>query len=179
MIASRLRCRRSEIGAAAALLVLASALGGCSTASLNGIATPEAVTTDAGVVGQWRQADGKGEHTYAISADGKDRYRLDVTPDKAGQRKLEFTAQLVELGAATWADLTVTDKDREELQERFGSAVVPAHSFMKVQREGDQLTVWQLKQEYLNAGLRDKSIGLEHADLPEDTVVLTGSTAGL
>jgi hypothetical protein len=166
------------VAAALALLV-----GGCTTPSLNPLATPETVVTDQDLVGTWIDPESMDE-TYVVTTSGKDAYELKCIPKDTSKRTLEFSFQICRLADTRFIDLTVTKASGDELNDKYGSVVVPAHVFMKMRRERDQLTVWMIKDEWLKDGLKSGEVKLAHATLKEpgddkESYVLSGSTSEL
>jgi hypothetical protein len=163
---------------------VASLMGGCTTASLNPLATPETVVMDQDLVGRWVDVEND-ETTYVVTAAGDNAYQLKCIPKDASRRTLEFSLQICRLAETRFIDLTVTKAAGDELKERYGTTVVSAHSFMKMKRKGDELTVWQIKNDWLNSGLKSGEIKLAHATMRPDpgdekeTYVLTGPTSEL
>jgi hypothetical protein len=161
---------------AAGLLML---LAGCTTPSLNAMATEDTLATDTGLAGQWQEA-GKDDTLYIVTAGPDKTYRLLAVPDDADEKPAEFSFHLVRLGSHDFIDMTVPKHAAEELGERHGTTVIPAHVFMKVLREGDELKVWQVSNDWLHDGIKNGTLTLGHALMGEDdNLVLTAPTTEL
>ncbi|HYE60365.1 MAG TPA: hypothetical protein VD997_00080 [Phycisphaerales bacterium] len=167
----------------AALLVLAAMIvTGCSTPSLNALASDETVVADTGIVGTWEPVneDGKeAEEYYVVSDAGEKTYTVKLV--KEGEEKgMQFSMQLVKLGDHQFIDLTMTRTDRDEVGERFGTMAAPMHNFFRCKRNGDALQIWPLEHDALEKGLKDGTFKLGHAEHgKEKKVVLTASTEDL
>jgi len=165
----------------AALVV--ALLGGCTTPSLNALATPETTVTDPDLVGRWIDAEDQ-DTAYVVTAEGENAYHLKCIPKDASKRPLEFSFQLCRLADTRFIDMTVTKGAAEELNDKYGTCALTAHVFMKARRKGDDLTVWQVKNDWLTDGLKSGEIKLAHATVrppgeDKESFVLTGSTAEL
>jgi hypothetical protein len=167
--------------AAAAFALL---MGGCTTPSLNALATDETTVTDDELVGTWVDVNKDDSATYVVTDAGKSTYHLKCMPKEAGKHPLEFSFLICKLADTRFIDLTVTKADGEALGNKYGTTVVPAHAFMKIKRTRDELKVWQVKDEWLKDGLKSGEIKLAHAAVTkpgeeDGTYVLTGPTAEL
>jgi hypothetical protein len=158
--------------------------GGCSTPSLNPLATPETTATDQDLIGRW--ADVKStDTTYVVTQAGDNEYHLQCIPKESGKRPLAFSFKIVRLAETRYLDLTVTKTAVDELGEKYGTCAVPAHAFMKMKRKGDELTIWLVKSQWLNDGLKSGEIKLAHATTrprendDKETYILTGPTSEL
>src|SRR5262245_32694449 len=110
--------------------VVAAILGGCTTPSLNGLATEANLAKDAGLVGRWVDKEND-DNTYVVTAAPDRAYHLECIPKDASKKPIEFDFQLVKLGSTQFMDMTVSKAGHDELGERFGTTVIPAHVFMK------------------------------------------------
>lgn len=163
--------------------LLIALLGGCTTPSLNALATPETTFTDADLVGRWIDPEDQ-DTAYVVSVEGENAYHLKCIPKDAGKHPLDFTFQLCRLADTRFIDLTVPKGSAEELNDKYGTCVLTAHVFMKMRRKGDDLTVWQVKNDWLSDGLKSGEIKLAHATIrplgeDKENYVLTGSTSEL
>ena len=167
----------------AVLLTMASLLPGCSTPSLNPLASADAVIVDDGLTGVWAPVEENGKEPkerYIIALAEKKAYSLKITKNEKDERDLEFSIQLVKLADHHFLDMTVSEKDRDEIGERWGTTAAPMHNFFKIKRDGDTLTVWSIDDEYLEKALKGGTLKLDHALYGEDKdVVLTASTTDL
>lgn len=161
---------------AAVLGLFALVLVGCSTPSLNPLASADTTLADPGIVGEWIDDSDK-PSVYAVTAAGDTKYHLAGTETGGkGEISLDFT--LVRLDGVTYADLTMPKTDFEKAAQRHGTTVVPAHVFVRLARDGDTLTIRPLNDDWLQDGLKAGTIALAHAKV-DDTMVLTASTEDL
>lgn len=165
------------VGAAALLF------GGCTTPSLNALATPETTVTDQELVGRWIDPE-DADTTYVVTTAGENTYELKCIPKDASKRPLQFSFQLCRLADTRFIDLTITKAAADDLGEKYGTCALAAHVFMKMRRKGDDLTVWQMKNDWLNDGLKGGEVKLAHATIrppgeDKENYVLTGSTSEL
>jgi hypothetical protein len=166
-----------------AVVAAAVLVGGCSTPSLNPLASDEKVVEDAGLVGTWiPQEDGKPstEEKYVITAEGDKGYTVKIVElEKKNAKAQEFGVKLVQLGGERYIDLTLPKSAEKEL-EPYGTTVAPMHNILKVKREGDTLTVWPLDDDGLEKALKEGSVKLQFARYGrEEKAVLTATTKEL
>src|SRR5262245_609598 len=109
--------------------LLAALLGGCTTPSLNALATPETTVTDQELVGTWIDPEDQ-DTRYVVTAEGENAYHLKCIPKDAGKRPLEFTFQLCRLADTRFIDMTVPKGSAEDLNDKYGTCVLTAHVFM-------------------------------------------------
>src|SRR5947209_8341122 len=102
----------------ALVLLLAAAIallgGGCSTPSLNRLATPETIVTDPDLVGRWVDKEDN-DTTYVVTESADKTYRLDCIPKDSKKHSLEFEFQIVRLGETRYIDMTVTRAAHDEI----------------------------------------------------------------
>lgn len=159
------------VGAAAALV-------GCTSPSLNPLVSEDVRIRDPGIVGVWAKAE----------EDSDDRSRYTITSedggyllkwDEGGKPERRWSFLLAKLGDHVFADLTMTRPDAEKLEDRVGTVAVPTHSFMRVRREGDRMSVWVVNDDWLDEGLRAGTLKLAHARHGEGELLLTATTPEL
>jgi hypothetical protein len=142
-------------------------MAGCgSVVSISPLSTDENIIQDPGLIGAWQGADSD-DIMVIRQADNK-AYQALYTSMKDSDSTTLFEVRLVDLEGGRFADL---------VRDTSGWTI-PGHSFAKVSRAGDTLTLsfldsdW-LKQEILNE--RPAAAGLKHGDL----MVLPDSTPAL
>lgn len=150
-------------------------LGGCTTPSLNPLASEGTTIADQGLIGSWTEQ--RGDTTYVVlpTSDAK-VYRLEVVPHNVDKDGIEAQFQVVKLGDDQFLDLSPTDSERTRVSEAAGTMFVPAHCFVKFSRDGDKLVARQLAKDWLKDALFDGSQVLTHA-IADKEVVITAPTA--
>lgn len=152
-------------------------LGGCSTPSLNPLATGQTMVGDQGLIGSW--SEDHGNETYVVAPTGEDKiYRLLVVPHDQDSKSIEAELRVVKLGEDRFADISPTEKQRSEINKSSGSLFVPAYAIVKIKRTDDTLVVNQLSSDWLKDSLKNGSQVLTHA-LVDDDVVITAPTSEL
>jgi hypothetical protein len=168
---------------AAVLLTLAAALTGCSTPSLNALASDDTAIADDGLTGVWQPIDKDSQkpeedETYTITSTGDRQYEVTIQKKDDKDKPMQFALRLVKLGDTTFIDMTVSSSGRKEM-ERFGTTLAPMHNFFKYKRDDDTLEVWALDNKYLENALKNGDLKLGYALHEEKDVVITASTADL
>jgi hypothetical protein len=172
-----------KLALSALLLALATALTGCSTPSLNALASDDTTITDDALTGVWQPLDKdtqkpEEDETYTIASAGDKQYEVTIEKKDDKDKPMQFALRLVKLGDATFIDMTVSNAGRKDM-ERFGTTLAPMHNFLKYKRDGDTLEVWPLDDDYLQKALKNGDLTLAHAIHDQKDVVLTASTADL
>jgi len=166
--------------AATALGLLLLSLGGCFTLSVHPLYDRDHLVVDPGLIGVWGDPDDPDGETWEFSADGDRAMRLVIRADDApGIRPDQdgvFAAHLVELGGRRYLDLF--PEEPEGVNEVFLAHVVPAHSFWKVERDGDTLTLYILDSNELGKAAKDGRITVDLVE-ENDIQVLTGQVQEL
>jgi|GEM_PF-4299133 len=167
----------------ALLLTFVAALTGCSTPSLNALASDDTAIADDGLTGIWQPLDKETQkpeedETYTITSTGDKQYEVTIEKKDDKDKPMQFALRLVKLGDATFIDMTVSNSGRKEM-ERFGTTLAPMHNFFKYKRDGDTLEVWALDNDYVEKALKKGDLKLAYALHEEKHVVITASTADL
>lgn len=170
--------------------LLAAALTGCSTPSINPLYTadgePETFTDDR-VVGLWSNHEPGDDRTiYEVHPRETDparpggppaTNRYTVTVRTGGERTTgaDFTVRLVRLGGQTFIDAIPAESATKGLGEKFGLGVLPMHIIMPMDIGNDDLTVWPLHNDRLRTFLEASPKSTPHA-VRDNVVILTGTT---
>lgn len=164
------------------LIVMAGALAaGCTSPSLNPLVSEDVRAADPGLVGAWAKADGERDDgsRYSVAEDNG-RYVLGWDSGEPGKAARLWSFLLARLGDHVFADLTMTPDEARKLEDRAGTVAVVAHSFMRVRREGDRLSVWVVNDDWLDEGLRSGTLKLAHVRYDDgDRLLLTATTPDL
>jgi hypothetical protein len=160
-------------------MLIAVALGGCSTPSVHTIYSKDKEVAEPALVGTWRGTDAGDKPTYAVSRAG-DGYLLHVKNNEPqNPEEWDFDVQLVQLGAGRFADVAATEAERGKHDDHWGPFFLPTHLIARYTVEGDSLTVWMLNAEALKSALDDHSVTLAHTWPSKDTLLLTAETPDL
>jgi hypothetical protein len=157
------------------LLAAAALLAGCATPSLHPIYSPDKEIQDPGLVGVWRDADGTDKTTYTVTREGS-QYQLVIAGEKD---RTDCAVHLVQLGKYRFVDLAAADKERDQINDRWGELFLPTHMFLRYEVEGDGLKVWHLDRDWLKKGLDAKSPAVACTTLNDQTILITASTPEL
>jgi hypothetical protein len=140
---------------------------GCGTVmSISPLSPDENVIQDPGLIGTWQAADGD-DVLVVRQADDK-TYQALYTSMKDSASTMLFEVRLSDLEGVRFADL---------VRDTSGWTI-PGHSFAKVLRAGDSLTLFFLESDWLKQDImnqRPAATGLKHGDL----MVLPDSTSSL
>lgn len=143
-------------------------IAGCVASSLYPLFTERDLAFDPVLVGTWAGQDE--DDTLLFKDAGAKAY--DLTYITEGQ-KLKFVVHLVQLGELQFLDVyPKISKDHD------GFHFIPAHTFWKVQRDGDILRTAWLGEGWIKERVVKKKIRLPH-QLVEDRLILTASTEEL
>jgi hypothetical protein len=173
------RIRRRLLPASLALGAMLT-LGGCFTLSVNPLYTPEQVAQDPGLLGVWGNPEDPDSETWQFLAGGNEAMRLVIRQEDTLRIKPErdglLTAHLVRLDGAMYLDLYPEEPD--DVNEIFLAHVIPAHSFWKLDREGDTLTLYALDSDALEKAFENGRIAIDHVK-QDDLLVLTAPVTDL
>ncbi|MHC4403992.1 MAG: hypothetical protein ACYTG0_30405 [Planctomycetota bacterium] len=152
-------------------LLSVAVLAGC-VPCLRAIYTDRDLVFDPGLVGLWKQADGKGTWQFA-KAEGKS-YEL-VFTDQQGRRG-EFSAHLVNIDQSRLVDLYPRKRPPENPFYAFHFR--PVHTFLRVDRIGPELCMSAMSPKWLDEHLKANAGAVRHERTGND-VLLTASTEDL
>ena len=181
------------------LLVAVVVLAGCIPLSLHPFYHERDVEFEEWLLGEWGV---ESEDTaFAFERADDDAYRLTVHAVSGdGQERWVFEAHLFELGDRLFLDLVRADSfedvggrievdeaklDREALDDyveplgNWAFFQVPAHTFVKIERDGDTLRYAWMDAEWLEDALDAKKVRIDHVKLADDRLLLTASTCKL
>ncbi len=135
----------------AATIALALLLDGCDPArSVNPFYRPQDVFFDANLLGNWRGVDSLENGSLIVKAQAADSYNVELTQkdkDKKNETSWSFEAHLFKHEDITYLDLLPTSFRVTGKKERFQTSadelefLVPVHTAMRVDQEGDKLSL--------------------------------------
>jgi hypothetical protein len=127
-------------------------LGACGSPALHSAATSGTLIADPEVVGAWA-TDEPLQIRAVISPAGSDAkgYTASLTVHNKGEFKtaLNLDLLLTEIGSARYADLFLAQPERDKLVNNYGFLIVPVHQVMKLERDGNTLTVRPFRGDWL------------------------------
>jgi hypothetical protein len=131
------------------VFVVAAALLGCSSPSLQPLAGPQALVSDPGLVGTWAmEPPNQTRVVVTAGADGRYLGALDVQ-NAGGTTSLTLDVSLTQIGDDQYVDLFLAKPEREALAGRYGFLALPVHQFMMLERNGDELRVTSFNAHWL------------------------------
>ena len=144
------------------LLVMAAALIACSTPSLQPLAGPESLVSDAGLVGTWAM-EPPNELRVVVTEGTDGRYLGALDVQNAGRTtSLMLELSLTQIGGDRYVDLFLAKPERDALAGRYGFLALPVHQFMMLERNGDELRVTSFKAHWLKeASATTKAFAME------------------
>lgn len=129
-------------------------VGGCGSPMLHSAATQGSRVADPGMVGEWAASEPLELHaviTAATSDTEGASYAATLTVHDQGEFKtalgLELT--LTDVDSRRFADLFLARPDRDKIVGDYGFLAIPVHQVMKIDRDGDTLTVRSLQGDWL------------------------------
>jgi hypothetical protein len=160
-----------KIKRALTLGILVSLLTGCIT-SINPIYTEKDIIFQKELVGSW--ADKKSGESWNFEKFDEKYYLL---THRENEEEASFRAVLVKIGNYTFLDLYPNDPSSKNSLEKMH--LLPVHTFSKVTLNGNNLTLEMLNPEWLEQGLLNHTIQVQHNKSPEGSLVLTAPTEEL
>jgi hypothetical protein len=156
----------------AVLYSLILLLGGCLP-SLHALYTDETLIFKEELVGKWVADEGE---IWKFRRAGDEEYELRISDgeEKAGR----FEVHLVELEGMMFLDIFPGSEPLEDMQDFYKLHIVPAHTFMKVDRIDPNLQLRLMDPGEVADMLKDDPNLLKHEEL-DDLLVLTASTEQL
>ncbi|HXZ28823.1 MAG TPA: hypothetical protein VEG08_12595 [Terriglobales bacterium] len=155
-------------------------LTGCFVESLHPIydkAVPPAAT-DPALLGTWQTDKGADDKpaSLAIADQGDNRYSLKYTEDG---KTTELRGALVQVGSQRYLDVWIEQWDQFQLPLAASAHLAPTHSFWKVSRDGDTLTLARLDYDRLKESIEKHKAAPDYTVVDDDFLVLTGTPARL
>jgi hypothetical protein len=166
-------------------------LGACTPASLNPLASKEAVVVEPRIVGEWERTDAKGDRTtIGVEDAGEETYkgklvytRAKPKPEESKEETVRFRFQLVKLSDQLFADVSA-DKDAAAFHSGDAIFAMPVHAVVKVDVAADSLGISMMSAEWLDKLLKADDNAIAHAHVKENPpflipTVITASTQDL
>ncbi len=164
----------SRMFACAGCVSAALWLVGCGSAVMRPAGDPPVgvVVHDPGLVGEWATKD-PADSTQVraiIRADaGGDlgMFLGSVVVHHDGQFKAATPVEitLTEIAGTRYLDLFLARSERDRLVTSVGFLVVPVHQFLKVERLGDELTLWMLNADTLERPAAVEGVGIQRVSV--------------
>jgi len=160
-------------------LIAATALllQGCFVLSLHPLYTDGDTVSESQLLGRWLESpdspDSSGAWVFEPT-DEENAYLLKLIKNDSTEG--EFQVHLVKLGGNLFMDLF--PKEPEHLNEYFVSHVIPAHSFWRVELEGDTLKLGSLDFDWLKDAMGSGKVDIKHESL-ENIMLLTAQPSDL
>ena len=151
-------------------LGLATLVAGC-VPSLHPLYTDEDLVYDPALVGTWTEEES--EDTWTFRRVGDKSYDLIYTEGGVPAR---FDAHLVQLGESLFLDTYPGEPDIKN--DFYLIHLVPAHTFSRIQIEGDILRYAMLDLDWLRRMISEKKVSIAHEQV-DGGVLLTASTTEL
>lgn len=161
-------CRRTTLSA---LLVLF--LTSCIPLSIAPIYSADVLLYDQELEGVWEEG---GETWTFTRAEGKS-YRLQISN---GEETLEYLVHLVKLREVLFLDLLVTAAEGlPESAELLGLQLIPAHTFLKLEKTKDGMNLYFMDSEWIEERLENHRLRIPHVKVEsmDGWPVFTASTA--
>ena len=156
----------------AVFAALAVCLAGC-VPSLHPIYTPDQVRFDEGLVGTWTGEDS--DESWVFTSENQDAYGL-VYTDSDGKEG-RFEVHRTEADGVGFLDLYPVEPNLDAAC-LYRCLLVPVHTFMTVEREGDRLTLAVADLDWLDDYLEEHPDALAHEKL-DDGFLLTAQPQAL
>jgi len=152
--------------------------------SLQPLYTMKDIQFDEGLIGTWKQSQG-GQSTWTFSQStkgGQKRYDIVVTTKEENETKrTRMVGTLLSIKGTTYLDLypaEPSESAKQELSMFWALHVVPAHSFWKVQRKGNRLSLHFMNPKWIKEYLQKHPDEIAHTQV-DNRIVLTAPTAKL
>ncbi len=153
----------------------AAVFTGCLIPSLNPLFSEKDFVSYSDLIGTWSQ-DGKGEDSWKFEKDGK-TYKLTHVDEK--KRTAEFTISVGKIGTNIFIDSFFGDERPDEHLSNFAVVhLIPAHTFLKVQKQGTALNLIALDVEWMQKALKEDPKLISHV-MRDNYPLLTASTEEL
>lgn len=163
-------------GFAATAAALAVFLAGCLPTAVHPFYRGGDVVQDKALQGTWKSADGK--NSWTISPGAGKSYTIEIA---AEDERVECVGHLFTIGAERFLDLYPGEQPLKAALEKnpYSMGLVPAHVLFRVRAMQPKLVLSSLGQDWLKELLKREPLAAAHVILPDDRVVLTGSSEAL
>ena len=138
--------------------------------SVHPLYTDQDLIFDPLLVGVWADKDGNLTGTFTKKAE--DAYTLLYVDEKG--KNGEFTVHLLEVGDRRFLDIYAADTDIQQ-NEFYKCHLLPVHTFMRMQQQGDGLQMASLKQDWIKKYLQEHSDAIKHEKV-DDGILLTAQS---
>lgn len=154
------------------MLLLGTLLNGCLVVSLHPLGNRNQRSFDPSLLGTWR-ADSS---LYRFTSLGDTTYDFRIIDQSRSFRfydSMAFEASLFRVGDHDFLDLLPADEDQRA--QRLLENYLPVHTFLRVDREGEQIVLRSFDNERLQTLFRQNRIRLRHEEVDEVTVITAAS----
>jgi len=135
--------------------------------SLHPLYTDQDVIFDPLLVGEWENDGGKQTWTFAKSGDNA----YSVIFVGRDEKKGEFLVHLVKVGDHQFLDFFPQKPDLPQ-NDFYKGHLMPVHTFMRVDRQGDSLELSFLKPDWIRDYLRAHPEAIKHEEV-DNSILLT------
>jgi len=152
--------------------IIATVITGCIP-SLHPLYNDQTLIFDEALIGKWMFKDKDDVQIWQFSKAGEKEYELRILQ---GEKEGRFAAHLLELDGKTYLDLyPAENKTMENLNDTYKMHLVSAHTFLKLDLNGQNLKInW-----FMNKLLENDPNQLKHEKVNDDKIILTASTEEL
>ena len=171
---------RLLLRAAVPALLAGLLLTGCFVESLHPIfdqAVP-AAAGDPALLGTWQADKGADDKpaSLVIAAHGDNLYDLTYTEEG---KSAELRGAVVPVGGQRYLDVWIESLEQFQMPLAASAHLVPTHSFWRVSRDGDSLTLVRLDYDRLEENIDAKKALPDYTVVDDDFLLLTGTPARL
>lgn len=117
-------------------------------------------------------ADKDGNLTWTFTKKAEDAYTLLYIDEKG--KKGEFTVHLLKVGDRRFLDIYAADTDIQQ-NDFYKCHLLPVHTFMRMQQQGDGLQMASLKQDWIKKYLQEHPDAIKHEKV-DDGILLTAQS---
>lgn len=153
--------------------LIAGMLAGC-VPSLHQLYTEKDVVFDEKLLGQWKSNDPDWQWSFEKQGEKNKNYNMTIVDEK--QKSGEFNVHLVKLGEMLFLDIHPGEPNWSE-NDFYKLHIIPAHTFMKVDKLEDIVVLRWMGGEEFNKMLKSDPNLIKHE--VADSTVLTASTKEL
>jgi hypothetical protein len=153
------------------LISLAIGLSSCEVYSVHPLYTPKDLLTDKRLPGLWKQSDDSKAFARIISLKDSS-YQLTYWEEKNKGDSILYEAHFLKLGNDYYLDLYPQKDAIDDLMTRN---YFPVHSFIKLNLEGQNMTVYMFDGKKMIDLFKQNRIRLNH-ELLDDCVIITART---